>query len=227
MVIYIIQNKITGKCYIGQTIATPRKRWLRHLYDAKLGKIHPLYDSMRKHGKENFDFAVIETHDSKDELDQAEQFWIQYLDTVKNGYNLMCGGKHHFTSIAKMQYSQSKNTRVISKETMEKLSHNMHGSNNHFYGKHHSKESKLKISSAQVGRKRPVRSKEHCEKIRQSKLGKPRPEFVKQRLRETKIKLNTLQKEELRNLYNSGEFTQKQLAEKFGVGIATICRALK
>jgi hypothetical protein len=55
MYIYTIKNLVNGKMYVGQTIQSNAKmRWYSHCDMMRKGKKSYLYDSMRKHGIENF-----------------------------------------------------------------------------------------------------------------------------------------------------------------------------
>lgn len=53
--------------------------------------------AIRKYGKENFIIDIIDTAKTQDELNQKEQYWIRYYDSVQKGYNetdaiSKCGG---------------------------------------------------------------------------------------------------------------------------------------
>ena len=77
--IYIFQNKVNNKIYVGQTtnfIARVKK----HIRDAKEGvKNRHFHSALFKYGIEQFNYFVIEDLGSKKELDEAEKFWIQYF----------------------------------------------------------------------------------------------------------------------------------------------------
>lgn len=91
--IYLIQNKINNKIYVGQS-KVPNNRWIRHKYDAVVRKKpHPLYLSIRKYGIEHFSFQIIENWEN-DEIDEAETFWIHFFRSYDRayGYNLELGG---------------------------------------------------------------------------------------------------------------------------------------
>ena len=91
--IYIIQNTINYKIYVGQS-KVPNKRWTRHKYDAIIRhKLHPLYNSIRKYGLDNFNYYIIEELPD-DEIDSSEEFWIQYFRSwnPNYGYNIELGG---------------------------------------------------------------------------------------------------------------------------------------
>lgn len=86
--IYKIENKINGKIYIGQSIGIEH-RWQKHLAANDDFIIHK---ALKKYGKENFDFSIIEECNSL-ELDNKEKYWIDYYNSlVPNGYNMIPGG---------------------------------------------------------------------------------------------------------------------------------------
>lgn len=99
--IYKIENKITGKVYIGQSVDI-KKRLITHRYNAyneKNADIYNLYlyTAIRKYGKENFTYTIIELCD-KSLLDEREKFWISYYKANQKeyGYNLSDGGDSRY-----------------------------------------------------------------------------------------------------------------------------------
>ncbi len=92
MGIYKIQNKTNGKIYIGQSNDI-EGRLKEHCYSGvyKRSRI-PVDVAIHKYGKENFTFEVVEEC-SLEQLNQQEEFWIQYYDSYKTGYNCSKGGK--------------------------------------------------------------------------------------------------------------------------------------
>lgn len=91
--IYAITNKLTSKTYIGQT-NNPTYRFKSHKNNYKYKyKSNALYSSFLKYGVEQFIFQVIEEHDTREEANDAESFYIQLFQTMApNGYNLAPGG---------------------------------------------------------------------------------------------------------------------------------------
>lgn len=75
-----------------------KKRWQEHCKDSKRRKIEkrPLYSAMRKYGIENFKIEEIEEC-SDVIVNEREIYWIEKLQTFKNGYNATIGGdgKHY------------------------------------------------------------------------------------------------------------------------------------
>lgn len=98
MWIYKITNIQNEKVYIGQTIRPIEQRFRRHINDALNNILDTHFArAIRKYGKENFIIEQIDTAQTQDELNKKEQYWIQYYNSVENGYNetdaiSKCGG---------------------------------------------------------------------------------------------------------------------------------------
>ena len=82
--IYKIENKINHKVYIGQSINIER-RWRQH---KRCHLNHPLYNSFKKYGIENFTFEVL-IQSKKEKLNELELYYIQKYNSTNNsfGYN--------------------------------------------------------------------------------------------------------------------------------------------
>ena len=91
--IYCIINQINEKKYVGKSTNSIEKRWEEHCKDSKRKRCEkrPLYDAMQKYGNENFKIELLQECDEL-ELNSFEMFWIEKLDTYKNGYNATLGG---------------------------------------------------------------------------------------------------------------------------------------
>lgn len=87
--IYKIENKINGKVYIGQSNNIQR-RFQEHQTKGASSRI-PVDIAIQKYGKDNFTYTVIE-ETTVDKLNQAEEFWIDYFNSVETGYNCSKGG---------------------------------------------------------------------------------------------------------------------------------------
>lgn len=158
-IIYLIRNKVNGKCYIGQTV---RKggfnrrypysgkgiervyKYHKRLNDKNIrGCNYHLLNSIEKYG---FDaFEVDEKFDiaySKEELNKLEYMYIEvYQCRNKNyGYNNRQGG----------------NNGKMSAESRRKMSEGKKGKytgeNSPFFGKHHTEEAKEKNRQAHLGK---------------------------------------------------------------------------
>ena len=91
--IYKITNDINNKIYIGKTDFSINKRWKEHCKDfSNHNKEHrPLYKAMNKYGIEHFHIEELEKCDIAIAA-QREQYWIEYYNSFKNGYNATIGG---------------------------------------------------------------------------------------------------------------------------------------
>ena len=98
MWIYKITNIQNNKVYIGQTIRPIEQRFKRHISDALNNILDTHFArAIKKYGKENFIIEQIDTAQTQEELNQKEQYWIQYYNSVNEGYNetdaiSKCGG---------------------------------------------------------------------------------------------------------------------------------------
>lgn len=97
--IYKITNQKNGKMYIGKTIGTIAARWQGHLSDSRNpDRNHRhLYRAMNYYGIDNFTIEPIEEIKDINQLEEREQYWINYYDTYHHGYNETHGGdgKHY------------------------------------------------------------------------------------------------------------------------------------
>ena len=108
MYIYTITNLVNGKVYVGQTIQLNAKmRWYSHCDMMRKNKKSHLYDSMRKHGIENFDWQVVDQATSIDQLNGLETIWANRLRQqgiiLYNNRETGNNKKHSPESIKKMQ----------------------------------------------------------------------------------------------------------------------------
>lgn len=86
--IYIIQNIINRKAYVGSAVDVVN-RWCHHLFNLDKGTHHSikLQRAWKKYGEENFTFRTIERCKKKN-LTKREQFYMNRFNSVKNGYNV-------------------------------------------------------------------------------------------------------------------------------------------
>jgi group I intron endonuclease len=136
--VYIIQNMINNKLYIGQT-RDLQSRWREHRYEARQRTSHPLYRAMRKHGIENFKMLELARFSNRKDASVFERFSILCFRSLSHhaGYNIDLGGhlagKH-------------------SAQTRKKIGDAKRGTK-------HSKESRRKMSESQKGQTRSDQAK--------------------------------------------------------------------
>jgi len=189
--IYCHTHTESGRRYIGLTKLTMMKRWNQHLHNAKskLGKgCRYFWSAIRKYGKDAFLHEVLEVCSELGVANLAEESWIEFYDTrnSEKGFNLMQGGLHTPHSVKTDYWNRPgfrEKASAVSKaswtpeyrQKMSKISKEVHSRpeivalGSSFKGKHHSDESKRKISEVQRGKKL---SNDHKEKIRQASSGR-------------------------------------------------------
>lgn len=93
--IYKITNKITNKCYIGETKkANPYLRWNEHKSKIEKGIGCPaLQDAIKKYGIDNFKFEVLIICFDEDRYKFEKEYIKKYNSIAPNGYNLTTGGE--------------------------------------------------------------------------------------------------------------------------------------
>ena len=127
MYIYKITNKINNKIYIGQTIKTINLRWQRHYTDALSNRTNTKFaKAIRKYGKDNFIIEEIDTAQSKEELNQKEIYWINYYNSILEGYNSVDGGGDSNTYKYKTEEEMKKIKEKIRQTKIKELNPNAH-----------------------------------------------------------------------------------------------------
>ena len=130
--VYLHLNKINGKKYYGITSEdNPEKRWKKGYYHN-----NHFQNAINKYGWENFEHIIIAENLSKKEAELKEQELILRNKTNNQafGYNLTSGG-----GLGVFRHSE---------ESKKLMSEHTKGELNPMYGKHHSEETKEKISKA-------------------------------------------------------------------------------
>ena len=169
--IYSITNKETGKMYIGQSIHI-EQRFKEHI---RYGNDKSYIDrSIKKHGKDAFDFNIIlECDESK--LSDEEHKFIKLFGTYQKGYNLTWGGEIAISKHPEIRkkIGDALRGRKHTEESKKKMSKSRKGKctgkDHPMYGKHHSDETKRKLREFNLGKKL---SEEHKQKIREGNKGK-------------------------------------------------------
>lgn len=156
MYVYKIENSETGDVYIGVTTKTVDVRFAAHVAKASAGSKTHLHRAIKKYGISCFSVTILEFVDGDVEcLFEAERRWIQLLSP---SYNMTNGGEGGDTS-------SSPNY----KEAMVRRSSVIAGSNNPFFGRKHSPESRAAISKKKLG---VLLSEDHKKAIAAAGLGR-------------------------------------------------------
>ena len=131
MIVYMITNTINGKKYVGQTSKTLEKRISEHVYNALELKMEGhFYSAIRNNGLDAFSVVILQTCQTRNELNSAEIKWISNLRThdPKFGYNKTFGGNsNQATPETAQKISKANSGRPQSLETRKKRSVSMTG----------------------------------------------------------------------------------------------------
>lgn len=152
-IIYCYTSKTSGLKYIGQTtneLARRNKFLSKSIYctKSKNGSKLSQFDSARfQYGVDDFSYEVLENVESNsveelhNKLNKLEKFYINKYNTFRNGYNSTTGGHEGWKMSLEVKQLMSNNCkqRFINKE------------NHPMFGKHHSEETKKKISNTKKG----------------------------------------------------------------------------
>jgi len=155
-IIYCIHNLTTGKKYIGQTVEKLQRRVLRHFRTINETKISR---AIQKYSKYDFVYGIVEEVKDRNLLDEKEQYWIKFYDSVENGFNIKEGGK------CARGFKQSQSS--IEKRRQKLI------------GKSLTKEHKQKISKAHKGK---ILSKETVDKMIAYRTGRNLTESCKEKI---------------------------------------------
>lgn len=172
MWIYVIENTVNGKLYVGQTTQkNPQRRWTAHKGGKSGAGRGALKAAIQKYGSKQFVFTVIDSASSQEELDGSEVYWIHHLNSMApGGYNLMEGGSGEriFGEAARSRMKASaiaraerEGRRRVPKTAEEKESCNAQNratqsarlkSLPFFKGRTHTLEAKNKMAAAKFGK---------------------------------------------------------------------------
>lgn len=124
-IIYLVTNKVNGKQYIGFTSRNLDRRISDHHARVRYGSKYHFHNALRKYGFDAFDWDVIFEHDDADfTLNAMEPYYIEWFDTLENGYNSTPGGRQPTY---------------------------LSGKDHHWYGKKHTKATRQKMSQSMRG----------------------------------------------------------------------------
>ena len=91
--VYLIENRDTGKSYVGLTIDL-RARLRDHLVACDHGVGRYFQAALKTYGADNFDVSVLAVCATREEGEEQERYWIRRKQTMNSefGYNLTEGG---------------------------------------------------------------------------------------------------------------------------------------
>ena len=91
--IYLFENKINSKVYVGQSVNI-HKRIIEHFNNNPELYFH---QALKKYGIENFNIYILEYLDQKEEMNTREIYYINKYNSNNSdfGYNLTKGGRGH------------------------------------------------------------------------------------------------------------------------------------
>lgn len=214
--IYLHRNKINGKAYVGQTIH--QDNLSRRTYTNgngykgknKNGNDSKFWRAIKKYGWDNFEHIILEKNIPTLEIaNMREQYWINFYDSYKNGYNSTIGG-------------DGARGRIFTEEERKYRSKRYSGSGNPMYGKRGelapaygkvmSEEQKEKISKSHTGIKASEETKNKLSIIRKQMdfTGEKNPFYGHHHTQEVKDKIGYLAKERMalsENSFNKYERT--------------------
>lgn len=167
--IYAIVNKVNGKRYVGSAVNLAA-RWRFHRSMLAAGKHHSrkLQNSWAKHGRDCFEFYVIEHVSVKQMLIPREQVWIDhFMAATDAGYNVLpTAGSRLGMSQSEAQIAALARAHIGAKrsaETRERIAAAARGRKQtpeqvakriaHIVGKKQTREHIEKASVARIGRK--------------------------------------------------------------------------
>lgn len=214
MLIYLIENLINNKIYIGQTSQLLNKRIATHKYSIKnKSKNTYLLNAFRKYGFNNFKFSILDTASTIEELNKLEQWWIEIFNSTNReiGYNIDLGGK---------------GKGIMAQETKDKISQNRSGKclgkNNPNFGGlcnkglKRTEDQKKNMSNSMTGIKKSDTTNMH--NIKSIEHKKKLSEAAKNRKRKFTLEQKTM----IKNEYNEGNSTYKLLSNKYNLSKSII-----
>ena len=159
--IYKITNLVTGDIYVGQHTTS-------NLDDGYMGSGTIIRYAIKKYGADNFKKEIQGFYEDKDELNYMERVIVNKDFLARaDVYNLTLGGKYtgsgtrgkHLSAETRQKISCKHLGMKYSRETNQKKAHK--GENHPLFGKHHTEETRGKMSEAAKNRNQSS----YCNKV--------------------------------------------------------------
>ena len=184
-VIYLIRNLINSKIYIGQTNNLTNRLW-KHV-NCKNSKQY-ITNSIKKYGFKNFECEILHFAETFEEMNTLEAFYIEKYESTNReiGYNIRKGGQNSpCAESTKIKLKNINSGKKLTEEIKNKIKNSTSGTLNHFFGKKHTEDTKLKMSEAWEKRK-PI-SEETRNKMSESQTGRKHSNETKEKMRAIRL----------------------------------------
>lgn len=156
--IYLVENLINGRSYIGQTIQIWPLRKYQHYNNHEPSSL--LSKALDKYGKTNFKWKILEKNiKTQKMLNFLEKFHIIHNKTNVNdgGYNLHEGGSNGKPNEETLKKMSESHKGLLAGEKHPLFG--KRGKDNPNYGRKCSEETKMKLRLAQLGKKHSIHSR--------------------------------------------------------------------
>ena len=178
-VVYEYLNLIDDKVYIGYS-KNIETRWYNEIRELEIGiqfntcPTHPMLRAWKKYGRQNFEWFILDTFETKQEAIDSEIKLIAWFKELELAYNITDGGegnngmlgkKHSKETIEKCRIAST--GKIQTAETIEKRKPKLFG-NKSRTGLLHTEETKLKMSESAKGK---PKSDEHRHKLSLARIG--------------------------------------------------------
>lgn len=213
-VVYLTENLVNGKKYIGQTTRLDKEYF---------GSGKAIRRAVKKYGKENFKRTILGEANTKQELDDLEKYFISLFNAVEseNFYNFASGGQggdlgplvREKISLAVRGEKNGMFGKTHPPEVRKIISESHSGENNFWFGREKPKDMRDKISDSlkQFYKENPERRKT----ISEQQIERDRNLSAEERARRNKKRSESLNKfwtspageeaREIKREQNSGE----------------------
>lgn len=133
--VYLIHNIQNNKVYVGKTKA-PEARWAKHLsiaFSKRNKEKFAIHKAIKKYGVESFVFSVIQSLNSEDICNKAEQYWISFFQSRNKvfGYNLTEGGEGVSGREVSEETRSKMRVKALGRKHTEETLTKISGDNNH------------------------------------------------------------------------------------------------